>query len=230
MSSINNGLIRGRPAWYSSNDGTGPSKLGHFISVIKTVLSCIFSWDRQDAAGNQGFQLSDRHVRNYMATLSPNYSLLSDFTHNTLTYGEMNELCREIRDNLHGKPLVVPLIIGQGGVIERRHIVELIIDPVAKTIEYYDPKGVDSLHRTVDGHTMREILDAIQHHLQDILKAPFSVIENGNDQQNDCHNCAAYVALYVKKRFVDNLSAHQACQAVIDAHEITAIRHAMKVN
>lgn len=226
--------------------GLEPIALDKIFAVISTFFTFIKSHimikGTTDPMGNRGKQIKGAVLNTYIQGLlkkKESFQVISTFLGDSADL-DTNKLIQNIKEKLISsenkpiKPIFIPFVLGSSNRFERNHIVTLIIDPIKKTIEYFDPQGVSAENKKFKKEdTMMNLIQEIRNEiireakLSDLKELTF--IENLDIHQSDIHNCGVFVAYYAKKRFLEGLEAKNIMQNTISSREIKEIRKEMKV-
>ncbi len=95
--------------------------------------------------------------------------------------------------NIEQKRICIPFVL-KGRI--RNHVVAIYIDLTANKVEYYDPKGLTINDR--NDPRLNQLLKRVWEKFGD-----YTLVENTQKHQYDCHNCGVYVLSYFYRRQIE---------------------------
>ncbi len=118
-------------------------------------------------------------------------------------------------------PISIPIVLGNNGPIESRHIVTILIKD--GQVEYYDPKGISSAERPLaNGETLYKVLDLCR---ERFLGDDGKILEHTNTHQYDTYQCGVYSAHFLYQRLIQNVAPETFNQTNYDRTYIREFRH-----
>ncbi|MEI8366563.1 MAG: Ulp1 family isopeptidase [Parachlamydiaceae bacterium] len=143
-----------------------------------------------------------------------------------ITEEQLNEIIREMKDKGLTQ-IAIPVVLTK--IVGGDHIVSFFVDKTAKTIDFYDPKGLKvgdcagTRIRATDT-TLRQFLNQLQEKLKEDPTSPdYTVGENTRINQWDNHNCGIHCLDYITKRF-EGKSHEEICQAGLSIDQTDEFR------